>query len=58
MFSNTRFAAFAPALAVSGLAGTAHACDTFGGGSKQSAIAGPSTTVQTPDGRVMVGTNA
>ncbi len=64
MFSNTRFAALALALAVSGLAGTAHAYDAFGGGSehesiiRQSAVSAPSTTVQTPDGRFMVGSNA
>lgn len=64
MFSNTRFAAFALAIAVSGLAGTTHAYDAFGGGSdhesvvRQSAVSTPSTTVQTPDGRFMVGSNA
>ena len=63
MFSNTRFAAVALALVVSGLAGTAQAYDAFGGGDRETVIRqsaqSPVTTGMTKaDDRFTVGSNA
>jgi hypothetical protein len=63
MFSNTRFAAAALALVVSGLAGTAHAYDAFGGGDhetviRQSAKSPVATGMTKADDRFTVGSNA
>lgn len=63
MFSNTRFAAVALALVISGLAGTAHAYDAFGGGDRetvirQSAQSAVATGMTKADDRFTVGSNA
>ncbi|HEX9489079.1 MAG TPA: hypothetical protein VF930_02270 [Stellaceae bacterium] len=63
MFSNTRFAAVALALVISGLAGTAHAYDGFGGGDRetvirQSALSPMATGMTKADDRFTVGSNA
>src|SRR5260370_17175413 len=63
MFSNPRFAAVALALVISGLAGTAHAYDGFGGGDRetgirQSVLSPMATGLTKADDRFTVASNA
>lgn len=63
MFSKITFAAAALALVASGLAGTAHAYDAFGGGDQETVIRQSSQSPAAPgmskaDERFTVGTNA
>jgi hypothetical protein len=63
MFTNTRFAAVAIALVVSGFAGAAHASDAFGGGDHemvitQAAQSPVATGMTKADDRFTVGSNA